>query len=189
MDQQLPVRLFTALDPPPDVQTQCLDLQKTLSLPTGRWTPPSQFHITIRFLGDTEPERAQQYEAALSKIQTPAAHCVPYGLDVLPSRRNPRVIMLGLKRTDSVLALHGAVSAALETAGLTPDGRRYRPHLTLARLDDPDPERVHNALETSDAPVPDPFWADTLHLYESTLTADGAVHEKRSSFELPAPAP
>ena len=182
------MRLFTALDPPADVQDRCTELQNALSLP-ARWTPPSQFHITIRFVGDTEPGPAQQYEAALSKIQAPAAHCVPYGLDALPSRLTPRVIVVGLKRTDSLLALHAAVSEALETEGLAPEDRTYRPHLTLARLDDPNPERVHNALQTSDAPVPDPFWADTVSLYESTLTADGAVHKQRTSFPLASPAP
>jgi 2'-5' RNA ligase len=183
------VRLFTALNPPPEVRDACTELQEALSLPTARWSSPGQLHITIRFLGDTEPERAQQYEAALSEIHTTAAHCKPYGLDVLPSRRSPRVIVLGFKRTDSLLALHTAVSEALETAGLAPEDRTYRPHLTLARLDDPDPEHVHNSLETCAAPLPDPFWADTMHLYESTLTADGAVHEQRASFGLAAPAP
>ncbi len=182
------MRLFTALDPPSDARDRCAELQNTLSLPTARWTPLSQLHVTVRFVGDTAPEQAQRYEAALSEVQCAPARCAPYGLDVLPSRQTPRVVVVGLTRTDSLLALHESVSTALASEGLAPEERTYRPHLTLARLDDPDPERVHHALRANDAPLPAAFAANTLHLYESTLASDGAVHEKRSSFALSAPA-
>lgn len=185
------MRLFTALDPPPRVRSRCAALQDALRDPLSapaRWTNPEQFHVTIRFLGATEPEQARRYKRALSQLEAPAARCVPYGLDVLPSRRTPRVVILGLERTETLLTLYDAVSDALEAEGLASEDRPYRPHLTLARLDDPDPERVHNALKAIDDAAIDPFRADTLFLYESTRTPEGAVHEQRASIGLNLPS-
>jgi 2'-5' RNA ligase len=185
------MRLFTALDPPSPVRTQCAALQDALqgglSLP-ARWTHPEQFHVTIRFLGETDPDRAHRYKMALSRVDIPAARCVPYGLDVLPSRRTPRVVILGLERTASLRTLYQAVSDALEAEGLSSEDRTYRPHLTLARLDDPDPERVHKALRAIQDAAVDTFQADTLILYESTRTPDGAVHNRRASVGLRRPS-
>jgi len=177
------MRLFTAVDLPDAARQACEALQEDLDL-SARWTDPEQFHVTLRFIGDTEPPTAARYENVLNGIDADPARCTPYGLDALPSRRTPRVLVVGLERTKSLIALYDAVSKALEAEGLDPETRTYRPHVTLARLDDASGERVHDLLHPyADAPF-DPFTADTYHLYESTLTSDGAVHERRTSFAL-----
>jgi len=177
------MRLFTAVDPPDPVRRQCAALQEDIDL-DPRWTDPDQFHLTVRFIGDTDVPTAARYEAALDGIDAGPAECVPYGLDALPSRQTPRVLILGLKRSDSLLALYDAVSDALEGEGLDPEGRTYRPHITLARLDGPNPEHVHEVLDAYTDPDVDLFTADVCHLYKSRLTHDGAVHERRASFSL-----
>ena len=177
------MRLFTALDLPEEVRTQFAELQMPGAL-NARWTRPAQFHITVRFIGDADPEQALRYENALEQVEVPAAECVPYGLDVLPSRRNPRVLIVGLKRSNSLLAVFEAVSNALEAEGLDTADRTYRPHVTLARLNDVSAETVHDFLETHAPPPLPTFRVSALHLYESTLTQDGAVHERRASVPL-----
>lgn len=177
------MRLFTALDPPPGNRPRYAELQNALPL-TARWSDPEQFHVTVRFIGEIEEADFSEYAAALTDLQASAAHCVPYGLDVLPSRRAPRVVVLGLERTSSLVALHDAVTEALAPLGLDPEDRTYRPHLTLGRLSDPDPTAVHEALRRVDAPRLSPFSATTLHLYESTRTPSGAIHERRLSVPL-----
>ncbi|MFP4227554.1 MAG: RNA 2',3'-cyclic phosphodiesterase [Salinivenus sp.] len=177
------MRLFTALDPPPALRSTGSDLQDALSLP-ARWTDPSQFHITVRFIGEVDDLQGEAYEDALTTLSAAPARCIPYGLDVLPSRRSPRVVTLGFERTDSLLALYEAVSEVLGAEGLAPEDRPYRPHLTLARLDDPDPDVVHEALAAVDPPALESFQADALHLYESTPTPEGALHDRRASVPL-----
>lgn len=180
------MRLFTALDPPEPVRDQLAALQAPGDL-DARWTDPEQFHVTVRFIGDADPDQAARYEEALAGVEAPTVECRPYGLDVLPSRRNPSVLIVGLERSDDVMALYDAVSEALEGEGLDPEGRTYRPHATLARLDDEPPEVVHDFLDTHDADGLDPFHIDTLTLYESTLTQEGAVHDPRANYPLGRP--
>jgi 2'-5' RNA ligase len=177
------MRLFTALDLPNAVRERFADLQAPEVL-DARWTAPSQFHVTLRFIGDVPPDRASRYEQALNQISAPAAHCEPYGLDVLPSRRNPSVLIVGLDRTDTLLSVYRAVSDALENEGLDPENRTYRPHVTLARLNDPSAEDVHDVLKTHNPSGLPSFRATAVHLYESTLTQEGAVHERRATVPL-----
>ncbi len=177
------MRLFTALDLPGDVRSAIAALRAPDRL-DARWTAPAQYHITLRFIGETDADTAPRYEDALASISAPAPECHPYGLDVLPSRRNPSVLVVGVERTGSLLSTYQAVSRALEAEGLDPEERTYRPHVTLARLDDRSPETVHAFLDAHDAADLPPFRAQQVHLYESTLTDEGAVHERRASFDL-----
>ncbi len=180
------MRLFTALDPPEPVRDQLEALQAPVEL-DARWTDPQQFHVTVRFIGDAPPDQATRFEEALAGIEAPTVECRPYGLDVLPSRRTPSVLVVGLERSDSLMALYEAVSGALHPEGLDPEDRRYRPHVTLARLNDVPPETAHDVLDTHDTDALNPFHVNTLHLYESTLTQDGAVHEARATYSLSPP--
>ncbi len=180
------MRLFTALDLPDDIRAQYADLQAPAAL-DAQWTDPQQFHVTLRFIGDVDTAQATDYEAALASIEAPTAECVPYGLSVLPSRRNPSVLIVGLERRARLLSVYQSVTDALEEQGLEPESRKYRPHVTLARLDDLSAETVHRFLSEQEPEELPSFTADAVHLYESTLTPEGAIHERRASFSLNTP--
>lgn len=177
------MRLFTAFDVPEAVRTSLASLQDEGTL-GARWTSPRQFHVTLRFIGEATEQKAKDFEDTLSDIEAAPVRCEPYGLDVLPSRQSPSVLMLGLERTDALLALYQDVSEALEAHGLAPEERAYRPHVTIARLDDPKPEAVHSFLRSYDDFSLEPFTIDSFHLYESTLTPEGAIHDRRATFPL-----
>lgn len=177
------MRLFTALDLPNTLRERFADLRDDAAL-DARWSPPDQYHITLRFIGDADEAEFPHYRDAVASVQASPVSCQPYGLDVLPSRRNPRVLMVGMERTDSILALYEALSDALADLGLERDDRTYRPHVTLARLNDEAPETVHRFLRTLDDLDLSDFTASAFHLYESTLTHDGAVHERRATIPL-----
>lgn len=177
------MRLFTALDLPDEVRKRYADLQAP-NLLDARWPSPDQFHITLRFIGDADDNQAARFEEALGHVKASAVECVPYGLDVLPTRRNPSVLIVGLERSDALMAVYQQVSDALEGEGLHSEDRSYRPHVTLARLDDVSDLAVHDFLSAHEDLSLDPFRVDTIHLYESTLTRDGAIHNRRASFPL-----
>jgi len=183
------MRLFTAIDIPASLREALSELQDTedTNALSVRWTDPEQVHVTLRFIGDVSEEEAVRYEEALATVDVDPVRCVPQqpsGLDVLPSRQSPRVLVLGLERTDSMMTLYEAVSEKLESEGVTPEGRTYRPHVTIGRLDDPDPKAIHNFLRSHDERTFSAFEADRFVLYESTLSPDGAIHEPQAIFPL-----
>lgn len=177
------MRLFTAIDLPDGFRNELASVQAPSAL-DARWTDPDQFHVTLRFIGDADPDETRRYEDALADITAPPVRCAPYGLDVLPSRRSPRILMLGLKRTESLLSLYEGVEKALHAEGVAPEDREYRPHVTLARIDDTPPEAAHAYLRNHDSSSFPAFEVDRFVLYESTLTPDGAVHEPQAIFPL-----
>ena len=179
------MRLFTAIDIPDTLRSALTELQDDDALPS-QWSDPDQFHITLRFIGEVSKAQAVQYEEALADVHAGPVHCDPYGLDVLPSRRSPRVLMLGLERTDSMMELYEAVSDALEVEGLDPEDRKYRPHVTIARLEDVKPNEVHEFLRAHEDITFPAYEAERFVLYESTLRPDGAIHEPQAFYPLPS---
>jgi len=182
------MRLFTAFDIPASLRetlTTLRDRGDGASLPI-RWSSPEQYHTTIRFIGETTSEEATAYRSALRQVDVPPFEAEPYSLDTLPGRRNPRVLMLGLDLSRPLRRLYEAVTSALQAEGLEPEDRSYRPHVTLGRLENPDPEAVHEFLRTHRDSRYAAFDVSAFQLYESTLTPDGAVHDVVETYPLTA---
>ena len=180
-------RLFTAIDLPPADADRLAVFCESLDPPfDARWTPRGNFHITVRFIGDVDDERMPAIKEALAAIEAPPVPIRPTGLGVLPSRRHPRVLTVRIDRTDALDTLYEGVQDALASVGVDRERRSYKPHVTLARMDDPAPRAVHSfhsSIDQDELPLSN-FVADRLLLYESTLTPEGAQHEIRSEFML-----
>ena len=180
-------RLFTALDLPDSALDALRVFRDSADLPTtARWTPRDNHHITLRFIGDVDGDRAASIEKALEAIRTAPIEIEPLGLGVLPSRRNPRVLTVRIEPTEPLRSLYNALQNTLETVDVETEDRTYRPHITLARLKDTRPEQLYAVLRDMDGPHIDSFTVDCYHLYESTLTPDGAVHTVRATYPLNA---
>lgn len=188
------MRLFTAFDVPEDLRgayARVEDLARAWKRDEAdgegfdaRWQPPEQYHCTLRFIGEVGDETAQSYRAALQEVARSTFECEPYGLDVLPGRRNPRVLIAGLHLSDPLKRLYEEVSEVLESRGLDPEDRSYKPHVTLARFNDAPRESVHAFLRAHDDLSLPSFSVSEFHLFESTLTPDGAVHDIRDTYPL-----
>ena len=103
-----------------------------------RWVRMDGLHVTLRFLGPTDPARLPDARAAVAAA---ASGVAPFevslaGAGVFPEYGRPRVLWLGLERGLAALdALAGRVGRALAEHGWPHDDRPVRPHLTVARSD------------------------------------------------------
>jgi len=149
-----------------------------------RWTAPASWHITLQFLGETDPERCDSLIAALRSVHRPP---VPVALDKLGCFERPGVLFAAVQPTPLLLSLQQCVESATAVCGFLPDSRPYQPHITLAR------SREHRAglkqLETKLQAQPrfSGFVASEFLLYESFLGPGGARYEARRRFSLDAP--
>jgi RNA 2',3'-cyclic 3'-phosphodiesterase len=104
------------------------------------------------------------------------------GQGTFKSGRLTRVVWLGVRSgDDSMRSLAARVEAECLRAGLPPEPRVYRPHLTLARA------RAREGAALPDLPpppLPDPWRAEELVLYSSRLARSGAVHEALRTIRL-----
>jgi RNA 2',3'-cyclic 3'-phosphodiesterase len=173
-------RLFVALPVPHEVRASLAGLREELG--GARWTPPEQYHLTLRFLGDTPDERIPELQRALAAVTCPPLALRADRLTTFPNRRQPRVLVVRLVATSAASALQREVEAIARAHGSAAADRPFRPHLTLARLRDADPEAVWRF--TQEHRVDLAFSVDHFALYASTLTPDGAVHERLATYPL-----
>jgi 2'-5' RNA ligase len=102
-----------------------------------RWVEPAGAHLTLKFLGATDPVRVTAIAAALRAV---AAQAAPFTLytsapGAFPHARRPRVLWLGLVGPLELLAaLQVAVDTALAALAFPRETRPFRPHLTLGRV-------------------------------------------------------
>ena len=103
-----------------------------------RWVRMDGLHLTLRFLGPTDPQDVAAVEAAVRRA---GARALPFSLVIggagaFPSAARPRTIWLGLTGgLEHVAQLASTVDDELESVGWTRETRPFRGHLTLARAD------------------------------------------------------
>jgi 2'-5' RNA ligase len=181
------MRLFTGLDLSLEVARALGHVLDRLR-PAARlkWSPPENLHITTRFIGEWPAERLPELRAALGEIPShPAIPIHIRNLGFFPNPRSPRVFWAGVEAGPDLAALASETDRALEALGLKPEGRPFRPHLTLARIKHPAPLQK---LRESIAALPSldfgGFRADRFFLYHSRLNPAGSVYTKLAEFPL-----
>lgn len=150
-------------------------------------------HLTLRFLGETPADRLADLAAALD--ETAARHPL-LSLQLaeggcFPNCRRPRVLWVGLQPAagsagDGLLDLQADIECALGRLGWEPEGKRFRPHLTVGRIKNP--AAVAGFAWRAD--VPAVRWtADGVQLIESELLPDGPRYTVRHTAALTASRP
>ena len=163
-----------------------------------RWTPDSQLHFTLKFLGEIEDDRVTAAKAATAAaaraLGAGAGSAGPFrlvleGFGAFPPRGPARVLWAGCgEGAEELTALGAAAEEAFAAEGFPRDERPFSPHLTLARVKDPDAgRRLARALPT----IPlEPFGAvpvSSLVLFQSELTPRGAEYGELLRVALEGP--
>jgi 2'-5' RNA ligase len=161
-----------------------------------RWVRMDGLHVTVRFLGPTEPDRIAPARAA---VEAAAAGFPPFelglaGAGAFPNTARPRVLWLGLAQgLEPLDDLTRRVAQALAEQGWPHDDRPARPHLTLARSDGVASGALVAGRLIAAAAILDLRWtADRLVLFESLTGGGPARYVPLLDLPLPArtdPAP
>lgn len=175
-------RLFVAVDLPPGhsaafQKLQDPDLQ-------ARWTPPDQYHVTLRFLGDVDEQRTEQLTSRLADIDLPSFQLGGEGLDVFPSKQRPHVLVAHVNEEPGLMALQEFVDDLAVEMGFAEDPKPFNPHVTLGRVKKAAPREVRAFLKKHADFSIDPFVATEYRLYESTLSPDGSAHTVLREYGL-----
>jgi 2'-5' RNA ligase len=181
------LRLFIAIPLSVEVEEALgaiiADLKTAAPKAPVRWVKPSVIHLTLRFLGDTDPALIPKLNALIdgSVSDTAPSSGVISTLGGFPNLRRPRVIWAGLEQDSAVEAvskLARQVELAVRKLRYQPEKRSFKPHLTLGRVKSSKGiEPLNAAVEQYRFdPIPVPF--DRLVLFQSTLTPKGAIYER-----------
>jgi len=177
------LRLFTAIDVRDDVKAALAALLDRLRpLATLHWIPVEKLHVTTKFIGEWPEDRLDELIQALRAVMAPAPVEVSIRrIGWLPNPRSARVLYAGVEVSESLTSLAAATERNAVAAGVPPEPRIYRPHVTLARTRKTVPlAALKQALAEIDLSDIGCYAAASFSLY---LSADGK-YTKLQEFPL-----
>jgi 2'-5' RNA ligase len=178
------IRLFAALPVPEHIGEALQRCQQ--GLPGARWRPLEALHITLRFFGEVSETTASDLECALTAVHGAGFDLSLSGAGAFGEGPYLRAVWAGVSASEPLRRLAARCETAARRAGLKPETRVYRPHVTLAYLKRADPERVaawvqgHNLLQSP------PWRATSFGLYSSWSSSEGSRYDLEREYPLGA---
>jgi RNA 2',3'-cyclic 3'-phosphodiesterase len=179
------LRLFVAFDVSPeaaDAVGRAIEPWRE-ELPAARWIPPENWHVTLKFLGQTWP-RLERWVSERVAEAAGTAHPVTTrltGLGSFPSPTRGRVLWAGIDDEPGDLARIAASLDDLLETEFRPERRPFSAHLTVARSDPP----LRLPSPFAETPLdPVAFTVDRLVLFRSHLRRPAPRYEPLQTFRL-----
>src|SRR5476649_2587427 len=174
-------RLFTGVEIPPDIG-EALSMLRG-GLPGARWITPDNYHLTLRFIGDVDELVAQEAALMLGRVRRGIFELHLEGLTSFGGRR-PRAVVAAVAPAQALLALQAEHEQLLRRIGLEPEGRKYTPHVTLARLRDSSSLDVADYLSARGLFRTAPFPISRFVLFSSRNSVGGGPYVIEASYPL-----
>jgi len=150
----------------------------------ARWLKPEQMHLTLRFIGEVDGSVFRDIGQALYEISEDSFDIYLQGVGLFPPRGKPRVIWAGVAPSESLSHLQKKIESVVVRAGLSPDGRKFTPHVVMARLKDIPVSRVTDYLVANSLFQSQSFAVDEFCLISSQLGSEGASYQIEEHYDL-----
>jgi RNA 2',3'-cyclic 3'-phosphodiesterase len=179
------MRLFIGIPLPEEIR-QRLNAMCS-GLPGARWVRPENLHITLRFIGEVDDGVAEDLDSALLAIRTPGFVATINGIGSFSRGRRVHTLWAAVDAGEAIVHLHEKVESAVVRSGFEPEGRKFTPHVTLARLKRTPARRIGDYMESHGVFFAGPFTADRFTLFRSHLGHSGAYYEALADYRLDEP--
>ena len=183
------MRAFIGFDFSEELKKRLTDIQAKLIHKTekGSWVSNSNFHLTLKFLGEIDENQIDSIDEILKKLSTTRFPINVYldDLGYFNKKGNEyRVVWLGLKgQIDDIDSMYHELEKEMHNIGFEKEGRRFSPHITLGR-------RVRTKVDFNELKVlvepllGERFILDNLVLMKSQVTMGKRVYTPNLSHKL-----
>lgn len=170
-------RLFIGLELPVSIQKDLSNLCSGLK--EVRWVEPHNMHVTLAFMGGVEDGDAEELHYALNTLSFDPFTLSLAEVDCFEHRGMPKIVWAGVRgELDPLTHLHQKILIAVEQVGLKPERRKYKPHVTIARLKYDSPKgRLIDYMESHNGLKTEAFGITHFTLFRSHLSRKGADYE------------
>jgi 2'-5' RNA ligase len=176
------LRLFVGIGFPPELKLQLSLLCS--GMPGAKWVDPGNFHLTLRFIGETSETVAADIDEALARLRARRFTLQLAGTGVFASTDKPRSLWVGVQRSPELVALRDKIEQALVRVGLAPEPRKFSPHITLARLHKPALDKLSGFLAAHAQFRAAPHPVEGFSLIASFQTKAGSMYEDQADYSL-----
>jgi RNA 2',3'-cyclic 3'-phosphodiesterase len=186
-------RLFVAVDLPAPVRAELARWARSAALSSRssgghlRLLNPELLHVTLCFLGEQPTAQIETLAQCVASVCPAPVGELSLGAPLWLPKRHPRALAVELRddAEGALGSLHDALVRALAaTCDFAPERRRFRPHVTVARLRPREAPRERSLPATPALS----FSPRSVTLYRSWLTPTEAVYEGLATHALVAPS-
>jgi len=174
------VRLFVAINIPEEIRAAFAALLKEFCgiAPQAKWVRPENLHVTMKFLGETNPAKLEVLQGALASIRSDQPAKLEFrGLGFFPNEKRLRVFWAGMEASPNLKTLAADIDQSVHRLGFPLEERPFRPHLTLARFQPPGAApKLLEAIRARDTESFGSFATADFRLIESKLKSTGAEY-------------
>ncbi len=176
------IRLFVGIELPGELRRRMALIQTGVE--RANWVAEENIHLTLRFIGEVAGDVAADAAEALATIHAPPFPLTVDGAGHFESRKRVRALWLGIERSDALLGLRDRIESALVRAGLEPERRKYKPHITIARINSGSPGMARDWLSANTMFRAVPFTVESFILFSSHLSRAKAIYTPEAEFPL-----
>lgn len=149
-----------------------------------RLIPPSNLHITLKFLGQISQDQIQQLIAVVretgSEFTPPAMKFSGGG--VFPTVTRARILWIGLTPGTSLKTVVESIESGCEKLGLPRERKPFHPHVTLARVARPvgqqDQLLIRDWIESLNQAGEFSYQIKNISIYDSDLSQKSPVYRE-----------
>lgn len=176
------MRLFVGLDLPWTLKRRLAVLAG--GIPGARWVPSENYHMTLRFIGEVQPFRAEEIDLAMAALRGRGFSLTLSGVGTFAKGGRDTQLWVGVERNPQLDHLQGKIETALQRAGLDPERRRFTPHVTLARLDNAVPAKLAGFVQAHNLFRAEPAKVEQFVLFSSRLGNEASVYTTEVEYPL-----
>ena len=176
------LRLFVAIDIPAAIKEQLCCWK--IAMRGARWTQPDQMHLPLAFLGEHPMSNYDKVCQSLEDVEFSPFDLEFQRVGFFGSKKVPRTLWADVLSSRELIGLQKKVCKRMQELGIKAEARKFRPHVTLARLNGASYEDVSRFLETLHLAKSDSFSVDSFALFSSKLLPREAVYQIEQEYPL-----
>lgn len=154
-------------------------------LPGARWIDPENYHVTLRFIGDIDGVAANEIASTLERVNRKPFEVSVQGLASFGGKK-PRAVVAQVQPSRPLMELQAELERLMQRFGFDPEGRKFIPHVTLARLRDASDRDVADYLSVRGYFPARRFMASRFVLFSSRASVGGGPYVVEDSYALSA---
>ncbi len=161
-------------------------LKKNLEDSSLVWANPANFHITLKFLGETEAYYINSISLLMKNICTDFnSFKIEYErIGFFGSLKEPRIIWVGFKPNRSLLLLQQSIDKSIHELGFEIENKKFNPHITLCRVKKLKETDTFRKIMNENSIHEEMVSVTQFQLIESILNKEGPEYKELGSFKL-----